>query len=113
MNPSILRIIFLIGGLLIQKSVSQLSYHMDPHRNTFTIQTPSLQQTFTRYYGHPAAGGAGSASGIGGTGVGDVDYVSGIGLANAGAGGVSGGGVSNTGGVDSGFLERFQQNKVN
>lgn len=34
---------------------AQLSFHTDAHRNSFTLQTPSLQQTFTRYYGGSAA----------------------------------------------------------
>lgn len=34
---------------------AQLSFHTDAHKNSFTLQTPSLQQTFTRYYGGHAA----------------------------------------------------------
>lgn len=30
---------------------AQLTFQTDPYRNTFTLKTPSLQQTFTRYYG--------------------------------------------------------------
>lgn len=32
-------------------ALAQLTFQTDPYRNTFTLKTPSLQQTFTRYYG--------------------------------------------------------------
>ncbi|XP_037029684.1 putative cyclin-dependent serine/threonine-protein kinase DDB_G0272797/DDB_G0274007 isoform X1 [Bradysia coprophila] len=32
-------------------AMPQLTFQTDPYRNTFTLKTPSLQQTFTRYYG--------------------------------------------------------------
>lgn len=31
--------------------LAQLTFQADPYRNTFTLKTPTLQQTFTRYYG--------------------------------------------------------------
>lgn len=30
---------------------AQLSFHTDANTNSFSLKTPSLQQTFTRYYG--------------------------------------------------------------
>lgn len=30
---------------------AQLSFHTDANTNSFTLKTPGLQQTFTRYYG--------------------------------------------------------------
>ncbi|TDG40945.1 hypothetical protein AWZ03_012628 [Drosophila navojoa] len=30
---------------------AQLSFHTDANTNSFTLKTPSLQQSFTRYYG--------------------------------------------------------------
>lgn len=32
-------------------ALAQLTFQTDPYRNTYTLKTPSLQQTFTRYYG--------------------------------------------------------------
>lgn len=42
-------IIFTIA--IIAQINGQLSFRSDPYTNSFTIQTPSSQQTFTRYFG--------------------------------------------------------------
>ncbi|XP_067641438.1 antigen LPMC-61 [Eurosta solidaginis] len=36
---------------LIHASTAQLSYHTDSNSNSFTLKTPSLQQSFSRVYG--------------------------------------------------------------
>lgn len=43
-----------IIGVIIVCTVftsAQLSFHQDAFKNSFSVQTPSLQQTYTRYYG--------------------------------------------------------------
>lgn len=44
-NTVITLVVLLIGA------DAQLSFRTDPQSNSFTVQTPSFQQTFSRFYG--------------------------------------------------------------
>lgn len=37
---------------------AQLTYHLDAQQNSYTLQTPNSQQTFTRYFGGSGNGAA-------------------------------------------------------
>lgn len=53
-RKSIFAALVVIGA--IASVTAQLSYHSDANTNSYTLQTPNSQQTFTRYYGQQQSG---------------------------------------------------------
>lgn len=43
--------VVLIGAITFASA--QLSYHLDANTNSYSLQTPNSQQSFTRYFGSP------------------------------------------------------------
>lgn len=50
-------IIIVVGTFCASTTLAQLSFHSDAFKNSYSVQTPSAQQTFTRYYGGSGGGG--------------------------------------------------------
>lgn len=49
-------IIIMAGTFCASPTTAQLSFHSDAFKNSYSVQTPSAQQTFTRYYGGSGGG---------------------------------------------------------
>lgn len=58
-RKSIIAALVLIGAIAFASA--QLTYHLDGNTNSYTLQTPNSQQTFTRYFGQ--GNGNGNAAG--------------------------------------------------
>lgn len=54
-RKTIVAALVVIGA--IASASAQLSYHLDANTNSYTLQTPNSQQTFTRYFGQPNGNG--------------------------------------------------------
>lgn len=47
--------------MCISLASAQLTYHLDANTNSYTLQTPNSQQTFTQHFGRNNAGNQGAA----------------------------------------------------
>lgn len=54
-RKTIIAALVVIGA--IASASAQLSYHLDANTNSYTLQTPNSQQTFTRYFGQANGNG--------------------------------------------------------